>query len=173
MAKITLNPDARRIVTERIIAGDTNNEIRRVLDDAGHPSDVTDQAISHYRGSEAVKEAIARKDSEAVQSGYAQRSERILKLARSAKRFERKLSAAADAQDFQELSAFDLAAIHREYRETLRDIGALVEPRKAAAVTVTTSLEIIETAAHTADAKFASVLARSRPVSVLVETDPA
>lgn len=179
MAANKLSPDARRKVIERIIAGDANSEIRRVLADAGHipaadEKCLADASISHYRSSETVKEAIFRKDGEAVQSGYAQRSERILKLARSARRFERQLTQEADAQDFADgLAPFALTLLHREYRETLRDIGALVEPKKTAAITVTTSLEIIETASATADAKFATVVARSRPVGVLVETDPA
>jgi len=136
VAESKLEPDAQRLVVERVIAGDTNNEIRRRLQDAGYPYDLTDPAFSYYRQAEEVKEAIARKDAEAVQSGYAQRSERILKLAKSAKRFERRLAENNEADEFVPGSVGELVALHREYVNTLDALGKLVDPNKPQAIDV-------------------------------------
>ena len=137
MASPKLNADGRRFVIERIIAGDTNNEIRHSLKDAGHPFDLIDQAFSHYRRDKSVQEAIERKDSEAIQSGYAQRSERILKLALSAKRFEKRLALSPQDSQFATSKPFDLVAVHKEYRETIKDITDLVDPVKSQRVELT------------------------------------
>jgi hypothetical protein len=44
-----LNGAARRIISERIMAGDSDNEVRLALGAAGHLSDVSRQAIWPYR----------------------------------------------------------------------------------------------------------------------------
>lgn len=136
MAAPKLNQEAKRLVIQRVIAGDTNNEIRAVLKDAGYPHDLADQAFSPYRQSPEVREAIERKDSEAMQSGYAQRSERILKLAKSAKRLERRLTLNVEDATFVPSKPFELVAVHKEYRETLKDISDLVDPVKSHRVEV-------------------------------------
>lgn len=137
MAATKLNQEARRLVVSRVIAGDTNNEIRHALKDAGHPFDLADSSFNTYRQNAEVKAAIERKDSEAMQSGYAQRSERILKLAKSAKRWEKRLAVSADAPDFSSSMVPLLVMAHKEYRETLKDISDLVDPVKSQRVEVT------------------------------------
>lgn len=142
MASPKLNTAARRVIEERIIAGDTNSEIRKKLHDAGHPSNLSDPAFTTYRQSERVKEALARKDEEAIQSGYAQRSERILKLAKSAKRFERRLAIDNETEQFASGKPFELVALHKEYRETIKEIGVLVDPAKKQDVNLNLDTEI-------------------------------
>lgn len=128
MAARRLNKAAGNLVRARIIAGDTNNEIREALNNAGYPSDIADQTIGHYRASEEVLDAIRRRDEEAIQTGLSQRSERVLRLAASAKRFERMLVDDGGKEFARGIKG--LAALHREYRETLKDIGALVDPMR-------------------------------------------
>jgi hypothetical protein len=131
MASRKLNRAAQQLVRSRIIAGDTNQQIRQALKDAGHPRDITDQAFSPYRSSEEVLAAIRRRDEEAIQTGLSQRSERILRLAASAKRFERLLVDPSSAESFQRgVEKRGLVGMHKEYRETLKDLGALVDPIK-------------------------------------------
>lgn len=173
MAAPKLNADARRLVIERIIAGYTNNEIRQALSDAGYPFNIADQAFSHYRAHGDVKDAIARKDEEAVQSGYAQRSERILKLALSAKRFETMLAVEPGDTKFSPSKPIITALVHKEYRETLKDIGALVDPAKVQPLTLNATIEVIASAADSADARFAAIAGRNRSCEVLGGADDA
>lgn len=143
MAARKSNDAGRLIILEAIIAGLTNSEIRKKLQDAGHPADLTDQTFTGYRKDKRVKEAIERKEAEAIQSGFAQRSERILKLARNAKRLERLLSDDPEAAAFSEkLSPYELVAVNKEYRETLGDIGALVDPKKPQPIQVDGQVKI-------------------------------
>jgi len=136
MAARKLSSEAKRLVTERIITGDTNNDIRSALCAAGHPCDLVDQSFTSYRQSKDVRQAVERRDTEAAQVGYARRSERILCLSKSAQRLMRRLEASPDAPDFLPgTNLSDLLALHREFRETLRDIGDLVDPRRPVAVT--------------------------------------
>lgn len=124
------------MIIERVIAGDSNSEIRKKLMDAGHPADMTDQAFTVYRSNKEVVAAIERKDTEAIQSGYAQRSERILKLARTAKRLEKKLAADNETNEFTIQDEYRLGAVLKEYRDTLHAIGQLVDPKKPQAMDV-------------------------------------
>lgn len=137
MSANKLNKAGKRLVVSRIIAGDTNNEIRLALKDAGYPFDLVDSSFAEYRQNPEVKEAMDRKDSEALQSGYAQRSERILKLARSAKRLERLLAVNPEDPAFTPSKPLPLVMVHREYRDTLKDISDLVDPVKSQRVEVT------------------------------------
>ena len=135
MAANKLTRDAKALVIERLVSGDSNSAVRAALHAAGYPCDLTDQTFTVYRQSAEVKAAVARKDSEAAQVGYARRSERILCLSRSAQRLMRRLGASPDAPDFLPGPVDDLVRLHREFRETLRDISDLVDPRRPVAVT--------------------------------------
>lgn len=130
MAAPKLNRVGRRFLIEQVIAGLSNNEIRIKLEDAGHAHDITDQTFTHYRNCDEVKAAIAGRDAEAIQSGHALRAVRIKSLVRSAKRFEQLLAEGVDDQSFRPMKKRELAVIHKEYRETLAEIGALVDPKK-------------------------------------------
>lgn len=166
MAANKLSKAARDLAVQRVIAGDTNAEIRARLHDAGYPSDLTDQALSHYRDSQAVKDALERKTSEAMQSGYAQRGERVQKLAAAAKRLEKLI----EAEDHKPGT---LAMLNKEYRETLRALGDLVDPLRVQAVALDATIETVDRAANDADTKFAALVARSAAAAVLAEPDEA
>lgn len=165
-----LNADARRLITEWVIAGFSNSEIRSKLRDAGYNEAVTDQAFTTYRQSDKVKEAIARKDEEAVQCGLSQRSERILRLARHAKRYERRLAMDNETLDFAPGKPFDLCMLSKEYRETLRDLGNLVDPKDTAPPPNAT-IEVVIGAAASADAKFTAHIRATGGAVVLERTD--
>lgn len=133
MAATKLNGAGRLVVIERVIAGDTNNEIRKRLRDAGYldgGDSITDATLTGYRKSKDVKAAIERKYEEAVQSGYSQRSERILRLAKSARRFEARLADGPDDAQFAIEDNDELVKVHKGYLDTLAAIGELVDPKK-------------------------------------------
>jgi hypothetical protein len=129
MAARKLSQAAQRLVVERVIAGDTNNQIRQELKKAGYAHDLVDQTLSHYRGLPQVLEAITRKEEQAIQSGLSQKSERLLKLAALAKALEGELFA-DDGRKLKEMDKLDKVRLAREFRATLEDIGALIDPRK-------------------------------------------
>ena len=165
-----LNADGRRLVVEWVIAGFTNSEIRNKLQDAGYDGGLSDNALGVYRQSEKVKEAISRKDMEAVQCGLSQRSERILRLARHAKRFERRLAMDNETLDFAPGNPLTLCGLSKEYRETLRDLGNLVDPKDTAPPPNAT-VEIVIGAAASADAKFSAHIRTAGGAVVLEQPD--
>src|SRR5690349_10734094 len=66
-----LNEDARDLIRRRIVAGDSNREIRGHLHDAGYPSDIIDQSFTHYRRDPEVMQARQLARMQAMQIGYA------------------------------------------------------------------------------------------------------
>ena len=135
MAANKLTREAKALVIERLVSGDSNSAVRAALHAAGYPCDLADQTFTVYRQGEEVRQAVERRDTEAAQVGYSRRSERLLCLSQSAKRLMRRLEDSPDAPDFLPGAVDDLVRLHREFRETLRDISDLVDPRRPVAVT--------------------------------------
>lgn len=132
MAARKLSQAARRLVVERIIAGDTNNQVRHELKEKGYPSDLGDPTLSQYRALPIVLEAITRKEEQAVQSGLSQKSERLLKLAQAAKALESEIfEQGQGGRKLTRRDVLDQVRLLREWRGFLADIGDLVDPRKA------------------------------------------
>jgi hypothetical protein len=130
MAAPKLSRNYRDTIIERIIAGDTNSQIRKELEKVGFKGSLVDSAFTPYRSLPEVLEAITRKEEQAIQSGLAQKSERILKLAQLAKALELELFA-EDGRRLRDMEKLDKVRLGREYRAALADIGGLVDPRKA------------------------------------------
>ena len=132
MAARKLSQAARRLVVERVIAGDTNSQVRHELKQAGYPSDLSDPTLSQYRALPEVAEAITRKEEQAIQSGLSQKSERLLKLAQAAKALEAEIfDQGASGRRLTRREVLDQVRLLREWRGFLSDIGGLVDPRKA------------------------------------------
>lgn len=166
MAAPKLNRAGRNLAIQRVIAGDTNAELRSRLHDAGHPCDLTDQAIAHYRASPAVRDALDRKTSEAMQNGFSQRSERVLLLATAAKRLKKYLE---DDSGSRKMGV--IVMLNKEYRETLRALGDLVDPLRTQTVALDATIETVNAAADAADDKFATLVARRGAGAILAEPE--
>lgn len=72
-----LQPEERTLLIQHLIAGDSDNQARQALMNAGYTTDLTRQAIAHYRNLEEVKEALNDLEAEARQVGLACRARRI------------------------------------------------------------------------------------------------
>ena len=138
MPQARLNAAAKLLVYSSIIAGDSNSQIRQKLYDAGYPAAISDSALSHYRSAPVVVSSLQRKEQEAIQAGLSQRAERILALTTTAKKLERELSDLSEptAFLFRHRPAGEIAALVREYRGCLKDIGDLVDPAKPQPLTL-------------------------------------
>lgn len=72
-----LSPEARQMLINRIVAGDSNQEILDYLQDAGYPADLTRATLARYRGLPEVTAAVQDINVEHSQSALAVRSRRI------------------------------------------------------------------------------------------------
>lgn len=91
MATPQLPRAAKDLVRVRILAGDSNRQIRRCLSDAGYTPPSTDAAFTRYRNEPGIKRAIAERCEHLRQQGLGDRSRRVLKLSAIAERLERRL----------------------------------------------------------------------------------
>jgi hypothetical protein len=100
MAAPVANDAAERVIVSRIIAGDTNDEIRRRLRKANMPgSEMRDQSFTHYRQRPDVKAILADAHQAAKSAGLAVRLERVRRLQRLASGLEQIIEERAEDPD--------------------------------------------------------------------------
>ncbi|HZO87761.1 MAG TPA: hypothetical protein VFB38_05430 [Chthonomonadaceae bacterium] len=124
-----LPPAARKLIRQRLIAGDSNDQIQAALEKEGYPR-VSRQALHRYRQSRKVQEALAMMDIESVQCGLALRARRIMALAQHAQDlWQRMTGRVVGFEDMPRLPAdkLSLVLLGREFRATLEAISKLVD----------------------------------------------
>ena len=75
-----LPPAAQRLLTERILAGDRNAQLRHHLTEAGFDGNLSRQALDYYRAAPQLREAGRLLDHETRQAHFSARAHRIFLL---------------------------------------------------------------------------------------------
>jgi hypothetical protein len=124
-----LSQDAQFLVYERICAGDSNNEIRAALAQAGFPSHITDSGLAYYRRQDVVKQARAEKLEVALQTGYALRSKRVELLEGMIATLKRTLEGRSEDEAVPRVPVrlSDRIALNAELKATVKMLGELVD----------------------------------------------
>lgn len=123
MANQRLGIGGQRYVLRRIVAGDTNEQIRQKLAKTGYPSEITDAALSRYRNRPSVLKWIERRDNEAMQQGAAQYGRRVQMLSRIALAVEGRLFMDETSEDFAAGRPEVILPWSREMRDALAQIA--------------------------------------------------
>lgn len=118
-----LSRAAQQLIRERIIAGDSNTQIREALQAAGHPHDLSRQAINAYRQDPELKAEIERASVEGFQLAFAQRNGRIQFVNERLIECALRLSASSRRR----VSNAALVTIGAEARAWLAEMGRLVD----------------------------------------------
>jgi hypothetical protein len=125
MAAPKLKKEAQLLIIERIVAGDTNHEIRAKLREKGFP-EIVDASIGHYRGMDAVKAGIALRFAEACQSGFGSVATRVKSLTADIRRIDNRLAPAGEI-GFRSTDDHSVAALLRAKRDHFNELGKLVD----------------------------------------------
>jgi len=124
-----LPPAARKLIRQRLLAGDSNAQVQAALEQEGYLP-ISRQALHRYRQSRKVQQALERLDIESVQVGLALRARRIMALAQHAEDlWQRMTGKVRGYEDMPRLPAnkVDIVLLGREFRATLADLSRLVD----------------------------------------------
>jgi hypothetical protein len=137
-----MNKEAYDFVISRLIAGETDEEVRAALIKAGYQGDVSRTTLWRYRQLPVVTEAAEQMWQEAVRTGFSLRHRRVNAIGRKIAQFERQIDlrlAAADALLDNEgkltataIQPFDPAInaqkLHDAFLKSIAALSALVDP---------------------------------------------
>lgn len=134
-----LSPEARDLVIEKLIVGESCEEIRTALQNAGYPSNLTRAAFSYYRRMEVVQNARKLIHEEAIESGMATMASRVSFFSDRLKAIKKQVERAETVAERMALEAYreQLAEDSARREETtdpeelrLRTMGATQKARK-------------------------------------------
>jgi len=129
-------------IKELIVSGHTNRDIVKILIEDGHVLSYTERAVSYWRKRPDVLTMLGRRDTEALQSGLAAKERRVKELAEMAQLLKSELTetdqltGALRIKNGPGVNKIAQASLVREFRETLSDIGNLVDEKKGPEVQI-------------------------------------
>ena len=125
-----LPEEIREDIKRLIVAGKTNREVITFIE-GKHGRTVNRFAVDKYRRRPDIQEALTRRDSEALQAGFASRGLRVAFRSKTIKALARKVFEDPDARELtinSELSVLDAVTLIRQIDSEMREIGRMVDP---------------------------------------------
>lgn len=133
-------------IKQMIVSGYDNAQIVNRLIEEGHVLSYTEAAVSYWRKRPDVIALLGRRDTEALQSGLAAKERRVKELAEMAQLLKEDLTeidpltGRLRIKSGPNVNRLAQGTLVREFRETIKDIGDLVDDKKGPEVQINASV---------------------------------